>query len=213
VAVKEVRGVDENGTRERILDIALELFSTQGYDKTSLREIAERLGFSKAAIYYHFASKEDILLALHKRLHDFGRGALETIGQAGATTELWAELLDKLTGEMLEHRSLFILHERNQAAFESLHRENHPDMDHDDLQAKLRQALSDPSVPFAGRVRIACAFGAIMGCLVFSGEVFSDVSSDELGAALRGAINDLLAPGSDSNGPTRTRKTKVRDLG
>ncbi len=63
-------------TRERILDIALELFTEQGYDKTSLRQIAERLGFSKAAIYYHFASKEDILMALHMRLHEFGREAL-----------------------------------------------------------------------------------------------------------------------------------------
>jgi AcrR family transcriptional regulator len=210
VAVTEApsRGIDESSTREKILDIALELFSTQGYDKTSLREIAERLGFSKAAIYYHFASKEDILLALHKRLHDFGREALETLGQVGATTEVWAELLDKLTGEMLEHRSLFILHERNQAAFEALHRENHPDMDHDDLQAKLRQALSDPAVSIAGRVRIACAFGAIMGCLVFSGEVFSDVSSEELGDALRGAVNDLLAPASGSSGQSRTRKAR-----
>ena len=50
-----------SGTRERILDISLELFTTQGYDKTSLREIAEHLGFSKAAIYYHFESKEAIL--------------------------------------------------------------------------------------------------------------------------------------------------------
>jgi AcrR family transcriptional regulator len=210
VAVTEApsRGIDESSTREKILDIALELFSTQGYDKTSLREIAERLGYSKAAIYYHFASKEDILLALHKRLHDFGREALETLGQVGATTEVWAELLDKLTGEMLEHRSLFILHERNQAAFEALHRENHPDMDHDDLQAKLRQALSDPAVSIAGRVRIACAFGAIMGCLVFSGEVFSDVSSEELGDALRGAVNDLLAPASGSSGQSRTRKAR-----
>jgi AcrR family transcriptional regulator len=205
VAVTEAT---ESNTREKILDIALELFSTQGYDKTSLREIAERLGFSKAAIYYHFASKEDILLALHKRLHDFGRGALETLGQVGATTEVWAELLDRLTGEMLEHRSLFILHERNQAAFEALHRENHPDMDHEDLQAKLRQALSDPGVSIAGRVRIACAFGAIMGCLVFSGEVFSDVSSEELGDALRGAVNDLLAPASGSFGGSRNRKAR-----
>jgi AcrR family transcriptional regulator len=202
-AAKEM---DESNTRERILDIALELFSSQGYDKTSLREIAERLGFSKAAIYYHFASKEDILLALHKRLHDFGRGALETLGQGGATTEVWAELLDELTGEMLEHRSLFILHERNQAAFEALHRENHPEMDHEDLQAKLRQALSDPAVSIVGRIRIACAFGAIMGCLVFSGEVFSDVSSEELGDALRGAVNDLLAPASGPIGKSRTRK-------
>ena len=47
-------------TRDRILDIALDLFVEQGFDKTSLREIAERLGFSKAAIYYHFASKDEI---------------------------------------------------------------------------------------------------------------------------------------------------------
>ncbi len=52
----------------------------QGYDKTSLREIAERLGFSKAAIYYHFASKADILMALHMRLHEFGREALDAMG-------------------------------------------------------------------------------------------------------------------------------------
>src|SRR6516225_12065711 len=49
------------GTRERIQSIALELFAEQGYEKTSLREIAERLGVTKAALYYHFKSKEDIV--------------------------------------------------------------------------------------------------------------------------------------------------------
>jgi len=56
--VTEPSPSDGAGTRERILDISLELFTTQGYEKTSLREIAEQLGFSKAAIYYHFESKE-----------------------------------------------------------------------------------------------------------------------------------------------------------
>ena len=41
----------DGSTREAILDIALELFNTQGYDKTSLREIAERLGVTKAALH------------------------------------------------------------------------------------------------------------------------------------------------------------------
>jgi AcrR family transcriptional regulator len=41
-----------------------------GYDKTSLRQIADRLGFTQAAIYYHFAAKEDLLVALHLRLHE-----------------------------------------------------------------------------------------------------------------------------------------------
>jgi AcrR family transcriptional regulator len=51
-------------TREKIRAVALELFAEQGYDKTSLREIAERLGVTKAALYYHFKSKEDIVASL-----------------------------------------------------------------------------------------------------------------------------------------------------
>jgi AcrR family transcriptional regulator len=51
-------------TREKIRAVALELFAEQGYEKTSLREIAERLGVTKAALYYHFKSKEDIVTSL-----------------------------------------------------------------------------------------------------------------------------------------------------
>jgi AcrR family transcriptional regulator len=51
-------------TRRRILDVALELFAEQGYEKTSLREIAEHLGVTKAALYYHFKTKEDIVVGL-----------------------------------------------------------------------------------------------------------------------------------------------------
>jgi AcrR family transcriptional regulator len=50
-------------TRLRIQEVALELFVEQGYDKTSLREIADRLGVTKAALYYHFKSKEEIVTA------------------------------------------------------------------------------------------------------------------------------------------------------
>src|SRR5690348_10617852 len=51
-------------TRARIQQVAVELFSEHGYEGTSLREIAERLGVTKAALYYHFKSKEDIILSL-----------------------------------------------------------------------------------------------------------------------------------------------------
>jgi AcrR family transcriptional regulator len=51
-------------TRQRIQTVALELFTEQGYEKTSLREIAERLGVTKAALYYHFKSKDDIVNSL-----------------------------------------------------------------------------------------------------------------------------------------------------
>ncbi|HET6501503.1 MAG TPA: TetR/AcrR family transcriptional regulator [Amycolatopsis sp.] len=51
-------------TRERIQRVALDLFAEQGYQKTSLREIAEKLDVTKAALYYHFKTKEDIISSL-----------------------------------------------------------------------------------------------------------------------------------------------------
>jgi len=55
-------------TRQRAIEVALELFAVQGYEKTSLREIADRLGITKAALYYHFASKEALLGAIMESL-------------------------------------------------------------------------------------------------------------------------------------------------
>ncbi|HEY0540611.1 MAG TPA: helix-turn-helix domain-containing protein [Actinoallomurus sp.] len=57
-------GERRSGTRERIQAVALELFAEHGYEKTSLREIAERLDVTKAALYYHFNTKEDIVVSL-----------------------------------------------------------------------------------------------------------------------------------------------------
>ena len=51
-------------TRARIQEVAVALFAEQGYEKTSLREIAERLDVTKAALYYHFKSKEDIVRSI-----------------------------------------------------------------------------------------------------------------------------------------------------
>ena len=84
------------GTRERIQAIALELFAEQGYEKTSLREIAERLGVTKAALYYHFKSKEDIVRSF---VEDY-RAELEQVIAWGAsqprTPETRAEILRPL---------------------------------------------------------------------------------------------------------------------
>lgn len=50
-------------TRAEILRVALDLFTTQGYESTSLRQIADELGIQKASLYYHFAGKEEIVRA------------------------------------------------------------------------------------------------------------------------------------------------------
>lgn len=50
--------------RERVLEAALGLFAEHGVNGTSLQMIADRLGVSKAAVYYQFHSKDDIALAV-----------------------------------------------------------------------------------------------------------------------------------------------------
>ncbi len=51
-------------TRARILEVALRLFAERGYAGTSVRDIAEELGITKAAVHYHFAAKERLLESL-----------------------------------------------------------------------------------------------------------------------------------------------------
>lgn len=52
-----------------VLAVAVELFNEQGYDRTSMRDLADRLGIAKSAIYHHVAGKEELLrLALDRAL-------------------------------------------------------------------------------------------------------------------------------------------------
>ncbi len=47
-------------TKEKILDIALTLFSTHGYDAVSIRDIAKQVGIKESSIYNHFVNKQAI---------------------------------------------------------------------------------------------------------------------------------------------------------
>jgi AcrR family transcriptional regulator len=58
-------------TRTRILAVGLRLFADRGYASTSLREIAEELGVTKAALYFHYKTKEDIVSGI---LRDYMEG-------------------------------------------------------------------------------------------------------------------------------------------
>lgn len=51
-------------TKQRIRDVASELFARQGYTGTSMADIAGRLSITPAALYYHYRSKADVLDAL-----------------------------------------------------------------------------------------------------------------------------------------------------
>jgi AcrR family transcriptional regulator len=56
------------GTKEKILDTALELFNKQGIDQTTIRHIAQEMGISHGNLQYHYANTDLIIRALYDRL-------------------------------------------------------------------------------------------------------------------------------------------------
>ncbi len=51
-------------TKQQIISVALDLFINNGYERTSLTDIAKQIGITKPAIYYHFKNKETLFLAV-----------------------------------------------------------------------------------------------------------------------------------------------------
>jgi len=68
------RGQEKEQLRQRILDAAGELFLEFGYEGLSMRQIAERIGYSATTIYRHYESKDDLLFAIvYEGFVRFGR--------------------------------------------------------------------------------------------------------------------------------------------
>jgi AcrR family transcriptional regulator len=182
-------------TRERILDVAQDLFTRQGFDKTSLRDIAERLDITKAALYYYFERKDDILLELHLRLHAMGTSLLDELEAAPdgpARVALWPQLADEMIDFMVENRELVLLHSRNRSAFEALVRSERNRQENEDLEARFTRILSSSAIPLRERVRMAAITGVITEVFVESGAAFDGVPPDELAVLVREAIADLV---------------------
>ena len=108
------------GTRERIQSIALELFAEQGYEKTSLREIAERLGVTKAALYYHFKSKEDIVHSFTDDYFAEFDALLDWAKDQPPGDQTRREILDRYVGIVLASNEVFRFLEQNRASVQSM---------------------------------------------------------------------------------------------
>jgi AcrR family transcriptional regulator len=111
---------EQSGTRPRIQEVALELFTEQGYEATSLREIAERLGVTKAALYYHFKTKEEIIgsliddrLALLRELVDWAQSQAQP-----RTPEVRREVVRRYAAQLQDakHSNIMRFAERNRTA-------------------------------------------------------------------------------------------------
>lgn len=143
------------GTREQILDTALELFTTQGYDATSLRQIADRLHLTKAALYYHFQAKELLLLELTRPWLD-GMSRLVTALRSAEPCEP-RPVLEAYLDLFIDHVAVLGLLAREPATL------NHPDVGQRirALITGIQQQLAGPDPSPARAVRTACALGVI----------------------------------------------------
>ncbi|AXK36131.1 TetR/AcrR family transcriptional regulator [Streptomyces armeniacus] len=112
--------MSRGNTHQRIQDVALELFAERGYEKTSLREIAERLEVTKAALYYHFKTKEDILVSI---VDDFNQPVVELIEwgrEQPRTLETKKEILRRYSEALSRAQPLFRFIQENQASLRDL---------------------------------------------------------------------------------------------
>lgn len=146
-------------TRTRIQEIALKLFVEQGYEATSLREIAEALGVTKAALYYHFKSKDEIITSLaENRLQAVERLVAWAKGQP-RSEETRHELIRRYSDDLYRgrHHEIMRFFERNPTALKS-----HPMMEKTrELTFELLAFLSAPDAPATTRLRNAMALFAL----------------------------------------------------
>jgi AcrR family transcriptional regulator len=147
------------GTRSRIQEVALRLFIANGYEATSLREIAKEIGVTKAALYYHFKTKDEIVTSLiDDRVAMLGD--LLTWGKTlPRTSEGRATFIRRYAEELHlgHHHDTMRFLERNQTAL----RNNPSSEQMRDLMLSVLELLSDRDAPLASRLKSALAIFAI----------------------------------------------------
>ena len=136
------------------MEVALDLFADQGYEATSMRDIAAALGLSPGAFYHHFPSKEAVLIAVCLPLVD---GMVRFAEEAKETPDVGVAMLEPYLDVLLAHGRLLRLVATDTAVFRV------PDIGPpireaaDTIQAALERSTgADPLV-------VGCAIGALHG--------------------------------------------------
>jgi len=140
-------------TRQRIQDVALELFAEQGYEKTSLREIAERLDVTKAALYYHFKTKEEIIVSLFEDLTQPIEDLIEWGHGQPHTLDTKREIVRRYSEALATAEPLFRFMQENQATVRELRIGD----TFKDRMRGLRDILLDPDAELVDQVRSVSA--------------------------------------------------------
>lgn len=143
-------------TRQAILDAAKRLFEERGYDATSLRAIAEAVGTTKAAVYYHFPAKEQMLLELTRPMLD-GLADLVARLRDEETRPTPDDVLESYLDLFLAHLPVVGVLSRDPAT------QKHPDVGRRIrvLAEAVLEHLAGPDPGAEQQVRAACALGVV----------------------------------------------------
>lgn len=171
-------------TRQRIQDVALELFAEQGYEKTSLREIAERLEVTKAALYYHFKTKEEIIVGIFTDLTKPIEDLIDWGKSQPHTLETKQDLVRRYSQALSEATPLFRFMQENQATVRELQIGD----SFKDRMRGLRDIIIDPDAPLADQVRCVSAIFTLHAGMFFLQDLEGD-PEDKRAAVLEVAVD------------------------
>jgi AcrR family transcriptional regulator len=194
------QGGRRGDTRARIQQVALELFAEQGYERTSLREIAERLGVTKAALYYHFKSKEDIVRSFTEDYFTRLDAVIAWGRDRPPTGRTAHEILDRYITILLDGGEVFRFLERNQASLRGSEDGKHRFEQFRPRLKALIEIIAGPDADPRSRVRTAAAFfAASASCMFFTRDDSAEADSvplpgrDELRKIVLELADDLIA--------------------
>ncbi|MET7375282.1 TetR family transcriptional regulator [Micromonospora arida] len=172
-------------TRTRILRAALDLFAEHGYQRTSLRQIGERLRLTKTAILYHFPAKEHLLAALVEPLVADLEALLDS-AQTQPTNQARWTVLEGWVDIMLAHRRPLGM------LFHDIALVGRGDTYHRLIVIAMRanDLIAGPDAGRRERVRAVQAVAACSDPIVF----FTDVPDEVLRADMLDGVRRLLAP-------------------
>ncbi|MBW8740312.1 MAG: TetR/AcrR family transcriptional regulator [Streptomyces turgidiscabies] len=181
-------------TRQRIQDVALELFAEQGYEKTSLREVAGRLDVTKAALYYHFKTKEEIIVSLFEDLTKPIEDLIEWGRQQPHTLDTKQEIVRRYSEALTKAAPLFRFMQENQATVRDL-------SIGDTFKTRMlamREIIIDPEAPLVDQVRCISAMFTLHAGMFVLQDLAGD-ADDKRKAVLEVAI-DLVTQAHEGAG-------------
>ena len=178
-------------TRSRVQKVALELFAEQGYEKTSLREIAERLGVTKAALYYHFKSKEDIVHSFTDDYFTEIDALLDWAKDQPRSDETRHAILDRYVGIVLAGSEVFRFLEQNRASVQTMEAGKERFARFRDRLDTLVDLLAGPEAPLRDRVRATAGVLSVGATCMFYLQQVDD--PDKLRAIVLEIATDLIS--------------------